>query len=74
VTSNLVGVYHVSYGYPFYAVPAVSVTANNLNSGDFYVITDSDEDGFDIVFKNAASTQVQRSFSMIAKGYGRKLA
>lgn len=74
ITSSVLGIYTITYAFPFYAVPAISVTANDMNSGDFYAITNADEEGFDILFKNAASSNVARTFSVIAKGYGRKLA
>jgi len=74
LTSSGGGVYTVTYNHPFYAVPAISITANDMDSGDYYTITNANADGFDIVFKNAAAANVVRSFSVLAKGYGRNIA
>lgn len=68
------GVHTVTYDYPFYAVPAVSISAFNLSSGDYWTITNSTVSGFDIQFKNASGTGVSRNFDVIAKGYGKKIA
>lgn len=63
--------YHVSYNNAFREVPAVGITANAMNSGDYYEITNKTAAGFDIIFKNSAGTAVSRTFDVIAKGYGR---
>lgn len=64
--------YRTDFSEPFFADPSLGVTASNLNTGDYPTITNSDKNGFDIVFKNSAGTIVSRNFSWIAKGYGRK--
>lgn len=66
--------YRVNYAEPFYAEPAVSITANALSSGDYFTISNSSATGFDVVFKNAGGSTVSRTFNFIAKGYGRKVA
>jgi len=68
------GTYSVSYGFPFYAAPSIAITAVNMNSGDYYSISNVTTDGFDILFKNSGSTAVSRNFYVLAKGYGRKVA
>ena len=65
------GNYSVTYGEAFRVAPTISVTANNMVSGDYYTITNSTATGFDIIFKNAAGTAVSRTFDVLAKGYGR---
>ena len=74
LTSLDSGVLSVAYNNPFYAVPAISITANDMGSGDYYTITNADEEGFDIVFMDSTATIVERSFSVLAKGYGRNIA
>lgn len=66
--------YRVTYGNPFYAAPVIGITAPALASGDYMTITNEDETGFDIVFKNSGGTIVNRSFYVLAKGYGRQVA
>jgi predicted phage tail protein len=74
LTSGVGLTYRVDYAQPFREQPVVAITANALSTGDYYTITNESETGFDIVFKNSAGTTVSRAFSVIAKGYGRKVA
>jgi hypothetical protein len=64
----------ISFAQPFKATPAIGITANNLASGDYWVISAQSASGFSIIFKNSAGTQVSRTFDWMAKGYGRKVA
>lgn len=66
--------YRVTYTEAFFAAPAVAVTGNNLGTGEFFQITSSDSTGFNIVFKNASGTIIDRNFNVLAKGYGRRVA
>lgn len=68
------GAYSVTYADPFYATPSVMITASNMQTGDYFVISGESNTGFSITFKNSAGTNVSRNFSYIAKGYGRKVA
>ena len=74
LVSGVGSTYRVTYPEPFRVTPAVAITGNSMASGDYYVITDSDETGFDIVFKNSGGTTVSRNFNVVAKGYGRQVA
>ncbi len=65
--------YDVSFGAPFWEPPALSITASNMISGDFYEITNKTESGFRITFKNSGGTIVSRIFDVLAKGYGRQV-
>lgn len=66
--------YRVNYTDAFWETPVVAITAIALNSGDYYRITNEDETGFDIVFKNSSDAIVSRVFNVIVKGYGRQVA
>jgi hypothetical protein len=61
--------YTVTYALPFMVPPSVGITAQNMATGDYYIITDKDEAGFTITFYNAAGTIVSRTFDYQAKGY-----
>lgn len=74
LTSGTGASYRVSYPEAFFAVPSVSITAENLSTGEYFTISSSDATGFNIVFSNSAGTIVSRVFNVIAKGYGRKVA
>lgn len=60
----------ISYARPFFAPPAVAVTAENMATGDYYEITAKTREGFTIRFKNSAGTGIARTMDWIAKGYG----
>lgn len=67
------GTLAVSYPEPFFEVPSVGITGFNLNSGDYYQISNNTKNGFDIVFRNSGGTAVSRTFDVLAKGYGRQV-
>ncbi len=67
------GFYDVVYDEPFAAVPTVGITASNLNSGDYYQITNNTRNGFRITFFNSSAAAVSRTFDVLAKGYGREI-
>ena len=52
-------------------LPSVMVTAQNMQTGDFYEITSVSGSGFNIKFKNSGGTIVSRNFSFTAVGYGK---
>jgi hypothetical protein len=55
----------------FKAKPAITVTGDNLATGDYPVITAKSRTGFTIQFKASGGAGVSRQFDWIAKGYGR---
>ncbi len=61
----------VAFGDAFRVTPSIVVTARDMATGDFYTITNQSVTGFDILFKNSASVNVNRNFDWVAKGYGR---
>lgn len=73
LTSLTSGEYHVDFGDDFYVVPSVSVTAENMATGDYPHITNVSESGLDISFYNASGTRVARDFYILAKAYGLRL-
>jgi hypothetical protein len=65
--------YGVAFAEPFYAVPAIGVTAYNMGTGDYYSITAMSRSGFTITFYNASATVVSRNFTYSAVGFGREI-
>lgn len=63
------GVYSVVYPTAYYANPALGITAQDMQTGDYYEITNKSNIGFDILFKNQSGTAISRTFDYIAKGY-----
>jgi hypothetical protein len=62
----------ISFSPAFYATPAISVSAANLASGDYAVITARSRAGFTVQFRNSAGTGVARSYDWVARGFGRE--
>ena len=61
--------YAVTYASPFQVPPAIAVTGQGMQTGDYFTISSKTTSGFTITFKNAAGTPVSRTFDYIAKGY-----
>ena len=61
---------NITYTNPFYAVPAIGISAQNMGTGDFFTISSKTVNGFTIAFKNSSGGAVDRTFDYIAKGYG----
>lgn len=64
----------IVFDRPFRAVPVISVTAQNMATGDYYSITSATETGFSIRFFNAAGTGISRNFDYLAIGYGESVS
>ena len=60
----------VTFGEAFYETPKVTVSANDMASGDFFAISSLTRTGFSIVFKNSSNAVVDRTFTYQAVGYG----
>ena len=65
----------VSYGQSFLNTePSVGITMNNASSGDYFVITGSDETGFHIrCHPDGDANYITKSINWQAHGYGRKI-
>jgi predicted phage tail protein len=74
LVSGLGLTYRVNYAEPFWEAPSIALSTTAMSSGDTYEISNESVTGFDIVFKNSVGTTVSRTFNVIAKGYGRRVA
>jgi len=52
-------------------LPSVNITAQNLASGDYFVITNLSGTGFTIDFKNSSNASIGKNFSYTAVGFGK---
>ncbi len=68
--SSGAGSYAVTYPAAFKATPAVAITPHNMATGDYYALSSMSATGFTVTFKNAAGTNISRTFDYMAKGYG----
>jgi hypothetical protein len=64
------GTYSVSFANLFKSTTyAIGITAQDMDTGDYYQISSKTSSGFDIVFKNSGGTAISKTFDYIAKGY-----
>jgi predicted phage tail protein len=61
--------YIVVYNKEFIVNPALGFSAENMDTGDYYTLTNKDEIGFTIEFFDIGSNPISRTFDYIAKGY-----
>jgi predicted phage tail protein len=52
-------------------LPSIGITAQNLQSGDYFNVTNVTKTGFDVTFRNSGGTAVDRLFAWSALGYGK---
>ncbi len=60
----------ITFSPAFKEIGGIGISAQNLSSGDFYVITSKSVSGFTITFKNSSGTDVDRTFDYVAQGHG----
>jgi hypothetical protein len=66
------GTYSVVFSPKFRQLRSVTIAAQNMNTGDYYVISNKTRAGFDVIFRNSAGAAVSRSFDYQAIGFGRQ--
>jgi len=60
----------VTYTKAFYQTPKLGITANNMETKDYYEISSESRTGFTVHFKNEAGASQDRTFAYQANGYG----
>ncbi|SDF91658.1 Phage-related protein, tail component [Alloyangia pacifica] len=63
----------ITFSPAFTATPSITVTAQDMQAGDYQEITGKSREGFTVTFRNQAGTAVSRTFDWQAIGYGREL-
>jgi predicted phage tail protein len=72
----------ITFGSPFWTgsavlggvnsiLPSIGITAQNLQSGDYFNVSNVSSSGFDVTFRNSGGTAVDRLFAWSAVGYGK---
>jgi len=60
----------VSFTNPYKTVNyAVGITAEDMATGDFFIVESKTITGFNVTFKNSGGTSVSKTFDYIAKGF-----
>jgi predicted phage tail protein len=67
------GTYSATFTNPFYSAPQVSITAENMATGDYATIANITRTGFQVTFRNSGGTAVSRQFHYLATGYGKEI-
>jgi len=52
-------------------LPAVSISAQNMGSGDYFELTNVSGTGFTVHFKNSSNASIDRNFTYSAVGFGK---
>ena len=60
----------ITFTNPFFGVPALGISAQNMQTGDVFAISSKTASGFTIAFQNSSGSAVDRTFDYIAKGFG----
>ena len=60
----------VTFDKAFYKTPKLGITASNMATGDYYVISSESRTGFSITFFNSSNAAIDRTFSYHANGFG----
>lgn len=53
------------------SLPSVGITAQNMATGDYFVVTSVSGTGFTVTFRNSAGTVIDRNFAWSTVGYGK---
>ena len=60
----------ITFSPAFKEIEGIGISASNLTSGDYYVITSKSSTGFTIEFFNSSNATVDRTFDYVVRGYG----
>ena len=71
VVSNASGT-TITFVNSFYATPSIGISAQGLQTGDYYQITSKSKTAFTIRFYNSSNTGISRTFDYQIVGYGLK--
>ena len=69
--SSGAGTKAITFSPAFKQLDNVAITAQNMATGDFFVVSSKSATGFNIIFKNASGSAVDRTFDYQAKGFGK---
>jgi hypothetical protein len=62
----------ITFVNSFYATPSIGISAQGLETGDYYQITSKSKTSFTIRFYNSSNTGISKTFDYQVVGYGLK--
>ena len=82
VISSGAGAKNVTFSHPFFVgtsglgnlnnfIPAVTISPQNMNTGDYYQITNITGTGFTVHFRNSSNASISKNFTYNAVGFGK---
>ena len=71
-TSSANGLVYVAFNNAFVGSPAIGITFSADDSGTYYKLFNNTSSQFDIGIYNSSNQLIQKTFSYIATGYGKK--
>ena len=82
VTASGAGPKNITFQHPFFVgtssilgansnLPSVGINAQNMVSGDYFLVTNVSSTGFTVEFKNSSNASIDRNFTYQAVGFGK---
>ena len=82
VTASGAGAKAITFTHPFFVgtssllgansnLPSIGINAQNMASGDYFVVSGVSGTGFTVHFKNSSNASIDRNFSYQAVGFGK---
>lgn len=65
--------YTVTFPTAFYDVPSIGITAQDMDTGSYFTISNKTRTGFQVAFRNSAGSIVSKVFDYQAVGHGRQI-
>ena len=64
----------VTFANAFFQTPSIGISAQDMQSGDYYELSSVSRTGFTVTFKDSGGSAVSRTFDWQAVGHGKQLA
>ena len=65
--------YTVTFPTAFYAAPSIGITAQDMDTGDYFQLSSVSRTGFTVTFRDSGGSIVSKTFDYQAVGHGREI-
>ena len=76
------GIKNISFAHNFFTgtsallgansnLPSIAITATDMQSGDYFTLSNISNSGFSVHFKDSSNNSINRNFNFIATGFGK---
>ena len=65
--------YSVTFPNAFYTTPSIGITAQDMDTGDYFAVTSVSRTGFTVTFRDSGGSMVSKVFDYQAVGHGREI-